>query len=142
MNATATDHGLSGWWRRVWAQIIDALIVVVIAVVLIAVGFSAGTAVGVVLIIVFIFSYFAYFVIGHGSRSGQTLGKKVLGIAVKGDIAYARISYARAFGRLLALIVLGWIPLVNLLNLLWPLWDGENQALHDKLADTVVVQVR
>ena len=29
--------------------------------------------------------------------------------------------------------------LLQLLNVLWPLWDGRRQALHDKAAGTVVV---
>jgi uncharacterized RDD family membrane protein YckC len=128
----------ASWGRRVVAQVIDAIIAIAGLGILGALGAAAGSfAIGIVAGIAF---YIGYFVVGHGSRSGQTLGKKLLGIAVKGDIAFGRISYARAFGRLLALFVLGLIPFVNLLNLLSPLWDSENQAWHDKLADTVVVR--
>ena len=28
-----------------------------------------------------------------------------------------------------------------LVDCLWPLWDGNRQALHDKMAETLVVQV-
>jgi uncharacterized RDD family membrane protein YckC len=45
--------------------------------------------------------------------------------------------------------VLGLVPVVgtltslyNLLDALWPLWDGNKQAIHDKLAKTNVVRVR
>lgn len=134
------DRGeYASWGRRVIAQIIDAVIAVAGLGILGALGEAAGSfAIGIVAGIAF---YIGYFVSGHGSQSGQTIGKKILRIAVKGDIAFGRISYGRAFGRLLALIVLGLIPLVNILNLLSPLWDSENQAWHDKLADTVVVRV-
>jgi uncharacterized RDD family membrane protein YckC len=128
----------ASWGRRVVAQIIDAVIVIAgFAILAVLVAAAGSAAIGIVAGISF---YIGYFVVGHGSRSGQTLGKKLLGIAVKGDIAFGRISYARAFGRLLSLFVLGLIPLVNILNLLSPLWDSENQAWHDKLADTVVVK--
>jgi uncharacterized RDD family membrane protein YckC len=73
---------------------------------------------------------------------GRALGKKILGIAVKGDIGYGRIGHGRAFGRVLALVFFGVIPVVGQLNLLWPLWDPEHQAWHDKIADTAVVRVR
>ncbi len=32
--------------------------------------------------------------------------------------------------------------LYGLLDVLWPLWDGKKQALHDKIARTNVVRVR
>jgi len=37
--------------------------------------------------------------------------------------------------------VLSFIPLVNLLNFLSPIWDSRNQAWHDKIAGTVVLNV-
>ena len=30
--------------------------------------------------------------------------------------------------------------LLTLINYLWPLWDPRNQALHDKMCDTVVLK--
>jgi uncharacterized RDD family membrane protein YckC len=136
----AGDFELSGWWRRVWAQIIDALIALGGLGALGALGEAAGSfAVGITAGIAW---YVLYFTVGHGSKSGQTLGKKMLGIAVKGDIIHARIGYGRAFGRLLALLFFGVLPVAGLLNILWPLWDREHQAWHDKLADTVVVRAR
>ena len=45
--------------------------------------------------------------------------------------------------------LLGLVPFVgfltsifSLLNVLWPLWDGKNQAIHDKVAKTNVIRVR
>jgi uncharacterized RDD family membrane protein YckC len=35
-------------------------------------------------------------------------------------------------------LVLSWLPL---LDGLWPLWDKRNQALHDKVANTVVIRM-
>lgn len=32
------------------------------------------------------------------------------------------------------------VSLGEVLDHLWPLWDGENQSLHDKLAKTFVVK--
>ena len=36
--------------------------------------------------------------------------------------------------------LLGWV--YSLLDDLWPLWDGQRQALHDKVAHTNVVRTR
>jgi len=36
--------------------------------------------------------------------------------------------------------LLGWV--YSLLDDLWPLWDGQRQALHDKAARTNVVRTR
>ena len=45
--------------------------------------------------------------------------------------------------------MLGLVPFVgllasvfSLLDVLWPLWDDKNQAIHDKVAKTNVVRVR
>jgi uncharacterized RDD family membrane protein YckC len=82
----------------------------------------------------------------EGARNGQTLGKQALGIRVAREDGRP-MSYGTAVLRewvaktlvfqLAAAIVLG---LATLLDYLWPLWDARNQALHDKLASTVVMR--
>lgn len=55
------------------------------------------------------------------------------------DIAAGNLSAATAsfgfFG-----IISFVIGIATLLDYLWPLWDGQKQALHDKIADTLVVR--
>jgi hypothetical protein len=34
-----------------------------------------------------------------------------------------------------------WRRAGALLDYLWPLWDGRNQTLHDKVANSIVVRV-
>jgi uncharacterized RDD family membrane protein YckC len=149
MSATATfaalalpDYALSGWWRRVFAQLIDGLIVVVgfMAVLELGVALSPTSGVATVCLVLGLIWYVLYFVIGHGSKSGQTLGKKAFGIAVKGDEAGTRIGYGRSFARFLTLTFFGIVPILNVFNVLMPVWDRDNQALHDKVVDTVVVR--
>jgi uncharacterized RDD family membrane protein YckC len=75
-----------------------------------------------------------------GSRN-QTFGKMALGIAVLDADSRSPIGYPRAFTRWLstaALWALWAIP--GVLDHLWPLRDPRNQALHDKLARSVVVR--
>lgn len=51
------------------------------------------------------------------------------------------IGYGAGAIGLIALVVL-LITVLQLVNQLWPLWDGKRQALHDKAAGTNVVTVR
>jgi uncharacterized RDD family membrane protein YckC len=86
-----------------------------------AIGLLAGLA------------YFTYF---EGGPTGQTIGKRVVGIRVYdfrqgGPIGYGR-ALLRYIGRILS-------ALPCLLGYLWMLWDGEKQTWHDKIAGTVVV---
>jgi uncharacterized RDD family membrane protein YckC len=76
-----------------------------------------------------------------GSPRGQTVGMMAVGIRCVGGEAGERVSYGRAAGRaafeyLLAILL--FIPWV--LDMLWPLWDGRRQALHDKVVGTVVLR--
>ena len=71
---------------------------------------------------------------------GQTLGKMALGIRVARDDDLGPIGYRRAFGRALAVLMFGLLPFAWVVDGLWPLWDARNQALHDKLASTVVIR--
>ena len=81
--------------------------------------------------------YYTYF---HGSSRGQTPGKMLLGIRVRAADFGGRLGYVPALGRYLVGAVLWWVPFGGLLDGLWPLWDAKNQALHDKVAGSVVVR--
>jgi uncharacterized RDD family membrane protein YckC len=78
-------------------------------------------------------AYFSYF---EGSTSGQTVGKKVLGIRVIDFNTGGPIGFGRALIRYIARIV---SSLPCLLGYFWMLWDREKQTWHDKLGSTVVV---
>ena len=78
-------------------------------------------------------AYFTYF---EGGPTGQTLGKKALGIRVYdfregGPIGYGR-GLLRQFGKYLSAIPL-------FLGYFWMLWDKEKQCWQDKIAGSVVV---
>ena len=80
-----------------------------------------------------------YFTLMHGRPSGQTVGKRALGIAVRADGSLAPIGYGKAFGRALSATLFWWFFLAIFDNL-WPLWDRRNQALHDKVVSSIVVR--
>jgi uncharacterized RDD family membrane protein YckC len=138
--ATSTVD-LAGWWVRVAAYLIDTLVLVIGLAVLLAIGAAINSGLLVVLIIVWVLAslvgYWTYF---EGGESGQTPGKKVMGIRVRSETG-GPAGYGRAFGRNLVARVIGVFPLVGLVDVLWPLWDSRKQCLHDKVASTIVARV-
>lgn len=81
-----------------------------------------------------------------------TPGKLALGMRIRLREAPGRLSWGTIGLRWLAQSGVGLIALVpfvgslvalyQILDPLWPLWDGRRQALHDKVAKTNVVKVR
>ena len=131
---TAVTGGPSGprasFWRRLGAVLIDFILLGIIGGVLAAiVGQNAANAINLVIGL----AYFAYF---EGSTSGQTVGKKALGIRVIDFRSGGPIGFGRGIIRYIGRIISS-IPC--LLGYLWMLWDGEKQTWHDKIATTVVV---
>jgi uncharacterized RDD family membrane protein YckC len=129
---------LAGWWRRVFATLVDAAFAVGIILGAIALG-ADGEHVNPAFVLGALAVIYLHYVLGHGSRSGQTLGKRVFGIAVR-NAAGGRIGYGRSFLRLVAALVIGWIPLVGLISLVRPWWHTLNRTYHDSVAKTIVVR--
>jgi uncharacterized RDD family membrane protein YckC len=130
--ATGPSGPRAGFFHRLAAIIVDGLILGVVGFLLTLV-FSEEAANGVGILIALV--YFAYL---EGSGSGQTVGKRALGIRVidfrsGGPIGFGR-GLIRYVSRILSTIPCG-------LGYLWMLWDREKQTWHDKLANTVVVPV-
>jgi uncharacterized RDD family membrane protein YckC len=77
--------------------------------------------------------------------NGQTLGKMAVGIRV----IRATGAPMTFWWAMLREVVVKWLAigivssftmgLANLLDVLWPLWDEENRAIHDLAVDTRVV---
>lgn len=70
--------------------------------------------------------------------TGQSIGKKVLGIKLVDELSGEPVGPATAFVRELAHTLDG----VAYVGYLWPLWDGKRQTFADKVVGTVVVRVR
>jgi RDD family len=100
-----------------------------------------------------------YFAFSEGIMGGMTIGKRLLGIAVRNEEPLTPIAFSDAILRELPRLVfpillfaqaifgaLTPLPSLALLLLivdhLWPLWDRRRQTLHDKLAHTVVIRVQ
>ncbi len=123
--------------KRLLAIILDG---VLLSIVNFIVGFIFGAALGesggALASVLSIVIAIAYFGILEGGETGQTLGKRALGIRVIDFNAGGPIGVGRAIIRYLARI-LSTIPLF--LGYFWMLWDDQSQTWHDKLSTAVVV---
>jgi uncharacterized RDD family membrane protein YckC len=141
-------HALyASWGRRAAAYLLDTLIVIGIVVAIGALAFGVAAlndSVGFVLFLIalvaligFPFFYYIYYV----GKDGQTWARRWLGIRVQHVRTGEPIGYGPATGRYLITIAFGIFYIPLLLDYLWPLWDQQNQTLHDKVVSSVVVRL-
>ena len=72
-------------------------------------------------------------------KTGQTWGRRIVGIKVIGETTGEPIGFGRALGRqLFASFISGQI---FYLGYLWMLWDDKKQTWHDKVVSSIVVKV-
>jgi len=131
VSAAQTSGERANFGQRLAAYLIDiVLLYVVIGIIWALTDQNVANIVGLVLGL----AYFSYF---EGGETGQTLGKRALGIRVSDARSAGPIGFGRALIRYVARIISS-IPC--LLGYLWMLWDGEKQTWHDKLSSTYVVK--
>jgi uncharacterized RDD family membrane protein YckC len=132
---------MAAWGQRLGAFVIDELFVFIVSELA---NFALGVRHkfgGALLSLVMAAAYYAVL---NGSEMGQTFGKRVLGIQVRDAASGGPIGAQRAGLRYVMVGLFRIIPffgLFSLLDGLWPLWDPNRQALHDKVAGSVVVRV-
>jgi uncharacterized RDD family membrane protein YckC len=138
----------SGWWRRAGALLVDSLLIGIVigAAIGVALGVSGvdDTAGGVLLVLAILFAIVGpifYTIYWTGKAPGQTVGKKALGIRVRHAQEDRAIGYGPSAGRYFITFAFSIFYLPLLLDYLWPLWDKQHQALHDKVANSIVVRV-
>jgi uncharacterized RDD family membrane protein YckC len=120
----------AGFWRRLGAYLLDGIVLAIAYLILWPI---LGEGLASALYLVLAIAYFGYF---EGGASGQTLGKRALGIRVIDFRTGGPIGFGRGVIRYIGKFISG-IPLA--LGFLWMLWDREKQTWHDKIATTVVV---
>jgi uncharacterized RDD family membrane protein YckC len=154
-------HVLAGWWSRVGAALLDGVIVGIGSIVLLiaitapfSIGFFADEDVGVVSIVVgLLFATLCVAIVAllyapamMARTNGQTLGRMALGIRVvraKGQpmtFGFAMLREVAVKALLFGIASSLTFGLASLLDVLWPLWDEENRALHDFIVDTRVIK--
>ena len=118
----------AGFWKRFAALIIDALIVSAATGILTAITFGAGA-------IAVFFGPWIYESWMLSSEWQATVGKRVLGMVVTG-LDGSRISFARATGRHFAKYI---STLILFVGFIMAAFTAKKQALHDMIAETLVV---
>jgi uncharacterized RDD family membrane protein YckC len=140
---------LAGWGSRVGAYLLDSLITLIpiwAGGILIAVGEGGIGALLFLLGLVAAFLYYPLTMSRSGASNGQTIGKQVVGIRVTRDNGQD-FDFGQALLRefavkyLLFAVVGGFFfGIPWLIDVLWPLWDDQNRALHDMIVSTHVVR--
>ena len=134
----------AGFWRRLVAYLIDYLIIGAGAF---AVGFLIGIGAGVAgadvnggwlvaIYVITIAGYYLYYAFMESSANQATVGKIALGLKVT-DEEGNRISFGRALGRTVAKIL---SALILFMGFVMAGFTDRKQALHDKIAHTLVVK--
>jgi uncharacterized RDD family membrane protein YckC len=141
----------AGFWIRVGAYLIDAIILYVVNMIIFGVfglsmmpaanaGLSEealGGTVWLVYLLTLVLNW-VYFAVMESSARQATLGKMALGLTVTGE-GGQRISFARATGRYFAKILSG---LVLMIGYIMVGFTQRKQGLHDMLASTLVLKAR
>jgi uncharacterized RDD family membrane protein YckC len=70
--------------------------------------------------------------------TGQTWGRRIVGIKVVGEMDGQPIGFGRALGRQLFAIFIS--AQIFYLGYLWMLWDDKKQTWHDKVVGSIVIR--
>ncbi|MDP1991745.1 MAG: RDD family protein [Syntrophales bacterium] len=152
-----TNKGFGGFWRRLWAYMVDKFILYLLSLILFLIGLIAMGLGGVspwsivvtgdlprgmgffmaLYLMTALLMDMVYYIWFHGTV-GQTLGKRLLGLRVI-RISGEKMTLGIAFLRWVGSLVSG---IFFFLGFLWIAFDGRKQGWHDKIAATLVVRVR
>ncbi|MCO6009370.1 RDD family protein [Actinoallomurus purpureus] len=129
----------ASWIYRVGGFIIDLLIALVPYGILYAIGGAIGGGVGGLVIFLGFLVYLGLilWMKYQEGTTGQTPGKKLLGIKLIKEDTGQPVGFGLAVGRFFAHILDG---LACYIGYLWPLWDDKSQTFADKVCTTIVVQ--
>jgi uncharacterized RDD family membrane protein YckC len=131
----------ASWWARVGATLLDGILIfVILCLVLLALTIGGASLGATGFRIAVLLVGLAYAILMLAYHGGQTTGKEVFHIRVVAEDG-SPVGPGRAAGRELLKSFFGILfALPALLDVLWPLWQPENRALHDLMAGTRVVK--
>jgi uncharacterized RDD family membrane protein YckC len=134
----------ASWIQRVGAYLIDALCVAPFSILAVVLGRGTDEATGLPTFNAFywVFLVLALVVSGYNrwfqaGKTGQSWGKKALGIRLVGEQTGQPVGAGLAFGRDIAHFV---DAVICYIGFLFPLWDAKKQTLADKIVKTLVVR--
>ncbi|MEU9384859.1 RDD family protein [Streptomyces sp. NPDC048279] len=123
----------ANWGQRFLGTLVDGLVFLVpYILVLVGAKVKALLFIGFLAIIAV-----AIWQLIQEGRTGQTVGKKALGIRLVKEETGQPIGVGMAFVRRIAHIVDG---LPCYLGWLWPAWDAKRQTFADKICGTIVIR--
>ena len=131
----AAPGNLASPGLRIVGGLIDVIILLVINGIVAAILQKAQGIAGVINLVADV-AYFAYF----WSSRGQSIGMMPFGFKVR-DLAtgqYPTMGKAALRGFIWCVEVGFTICIVGAIGWLWQLWDPQKQAIHDKIAGTIV----
>lgn len=160
----AQGRVLAHWWKRAVAAVIDSIIVSIPSYILMAIlgagfaassdievdpvtgeitsgggGFIAGMLISFLILFLLGVAYYVFF---HGNEKGQTPGKMIMKIQLRDEATGGQVGYGKAALRwLVALVLWALCYIPGLIDALFPLWDQKRQTLHDKAANTLVIDL-
>lgn len=134
----------AGWGSRVGASLIDGLIVAPFSILANVLGTSTDAATGLPTVnaLYYVFLLLSLAVTGYNrwfqaGKTGQSWGRKVVGVRLLGESTGQPIGAGLAFARDMAHL----LDLCScLIGYLWPLWDAKKQTFADKVCKTLVVK--
>lgn len=143
----------AGFFTRFFAEVVDMMLfTILILLVTFCVGFFLGivsfltglsttSATEITDTITFYFvlmglpGYFIFFT----GKYGKTFGKKIFGIkVVREETPLLVPGLTKSLIRYTIGFIVDWISFG--IGVLWQLWDPQKQALHDKIAGTIVIK--
>jgi uncharacterized RDD family membrane protein YckC len=125
--------------------VVIALVIVVAAAISDVLAIVVGIILGLVAVVVYV-GYGGFLMARDGARNGQTLGKQWVGIRVIRDTGQPfDLGHGILREFVVKILLFGWVggfffSIPTLLNVLWPLWDDQDRALHDMIVSTHVVR--
>ena len=134
-NLSDGQQVLAGWWQRAAAELIDVGLYVIAVSLLLTLSPRFAGEVGAIVFGVLTVLWPAFNWWYLQGTTGQTVGKKLLRIAVHHAGTSDPTGVPKAIGRYFARF-LDTIPLY--VGLLWPLWDDERRTFSDMVCSTRV----
>jgi uncharacterized RDD family membrane protein YckC len=131
------------WIQRVGASLIDSLITAPFSILAVVLGQETDpvTKVPSFNAMYFIFLFLGMAVYGYNrwylqGKTGQSWGKKVVGLKLVKEATGQPIGFGMAFVRDLLHIV----DSICFIGYLFPLWDAKKQTISDKIVSTIVLK--
>jgi len=137
-NAQDAEVSYGGFWLRVFAFIIDEIVVLVgtSLVVMLVMGEGTEESLEMVVDLINLVSVWLYYTLLESSNWQATLGKKTIGLKVT-DLQGQQIGFGQANARFWSKIL---SALILMIGFLMVAFTEKKQGLHDRIAKTLVVQ--